>query len=515
MGPQLYVAAKKEKTLQERNKNLQQSSQARKKKKRSQKVDDLPTVDEDVAETFDAGKNDLALEENQAITNANVNKNDLVLEDDLMTEETFVPEIDPGNAYVVTSRSVTYDLKVNTSYGKKLVLAVSCCCTTTTAGATQLEIEELFDGGWRWWSNLCWIALCVLAFVVGFFLRSCGEQRRLRLATSRLTEADRTANAMALLVPKLQKCLEQAHNRIVRLQSAYYEEASGNYGRIAQAYNDAVNNGGDTPIGFRTAFTELNELRGLHDEGIRIMGRAIAELEYHMEQECPYHMVVNVLKKNPHIGTQIYGALVWLKTPPCIMFGHALANIVQSAGLHPGFLMTAVRGWWLKWNPTLRMHAMLLSSRGESRALFAFSLSFPCVSCTPCTWELRYIDVTSWPFRLTVWLKGGIACLIGYAWQSEKAAQLLGFPLHFVRWWDDIWWWVVTTVLSTIRHKVQHYGFWMVLVCFGMQYVSFLKSSLLTFAFKQTWRDICQRKSNLNPSQSDHHKTTSEESRCI
>ena len=72
------------------------------------------------------------------------------------------------------------------------------------------------------------------------------------------------------------------------------------------------------------------------------------------------------------------------------------------------------------------------------------------VSCTPCTCELRYIDVTSWPFRLTVRLKGGIACLIGYAWQSEKAAQLLGFPLHFVRWWDDIWRWVVTTVLSTL-----------------------------------------------------------------
>lgn len=89
------------------------------------------------------------------------------------------------------------------------------------------------------------------------WFRLCGwlsEQRRLRVATSRLTEADRTANAMALLVPKLQESLEQAHSRIVRLQSAY-EEASDNYDRIAQAYNDAVNNGGDTPIGCMLSFS--------------------------------------------------------------------------------------------------------------------------------------------------------------------------------------------------------------------------------------------------------------------
>ena len=99
-----YVAAKK-KTLQERNKNLQESSQSRKKKKkRSQKAEDLPTVDEDVAETFDVDKNDLALEENEALQYANVNKNDLMPGNDLMTEETFVPEIDSGNAYVVTSQ---------------------------------------------------------------------------------------------------------------------------------------------------------------------------------------------------------------------------------------------------------------------------------------------------------------------------------------------------------------------------------------------------------------------------
>lgn len=304
MGPQL-CGGEEEDTSGAKQEPQESSQSRKKKKKRSQKAEDLPTVDEDVAETFDVDKNDLALEENEALQYANVNKNDLMPENDLMTEETFVPEIDSGNAYVVTSRPVTYELKVRTSPGKRLGIAL-WFCYLTTAGATRLETEELFDGGAKWWCDFFWIALCGFAFVAGFLLRSCGEQRRLRLATSRLTEADRTANAMALLVPNLQQSLEQAHNRIVRLQSAY-EEASDNYDRIAQAYNDAVNNGGDTPIGFRTAFTELNELRSLRDDGIRIIGRAITELEYHMEQECPHHMVVYVTAENPtHWHTNLW-----------------------------------------------------------------------------------------------------------------------------------------------------------------------------------------------------------------
>ena len=80
--------------------------------------------------------------------------------------------------------------------------------------------------------------------------------------------------------------MDQAQQRILRLQSAY-EEASDNYDKIAQAHNDAINHGGDTPVGFRTAFTELNELRGLRDDATRIMGRAIRELEFDMDNVSP------------------------------------------------------------------------------------------------------------------------------------------------------------------------------------------------------------------------------------
>lgn len=290
-----YVAAKK-KSLQERTQNLQESSQSRKKSRKTQPKTSLsrslPTVDEETSETFDVEQNVLATEENEVKQNVNV------VENDIMPDETFVPENAPGNAYVAATGAAAYDLKMTSSFGLKHAFGVCCCCLTTVAEAVPSETDVNYIGGLSLWTHLGWFTLCGLAFLVGYFLRWLGERRRLRLVAGRLTSADRTASAMSILVPKLQESLEQAQSRIVRLQSAY-EEASDNYDRIAQAYNDAINQGGETPIGFRTAFTELNELRGLRDDAIRIMGRAITEPEYHMDNECPHHMPIFVTDQNP------------------------------------------------------------------------------------------------------------------------------------------------------------------------------------------------------------------------
>lgn len=260
-----YVAAK-EKSLQERTQNLQESSQSRKKSRKTQPKTSLsrslPTVDEEPFQTFDVEQNVLATEENEAKQNVNV------VENDLMPEETFVPENVPGNAYVAATGAAAYDLKMTSGFGLKHVFGACCCCLTTVAEAVPSKTDEDYIGGSNLWTHFWWLTLCGLAFLAGYFLQWLGERRRLRLVAGRLTSADRTASAMSILVPKLQESLEQAQSRIARLQSAY-EEASDNYDRIAQAYNDAINQGGETPIGFRTAFTELNELRGLRDDAIR------------------------------------------------------------------------------------------------------------------------------------------------------------------------------------------------------------------------------------------------------
>ena len=286
-----YVVAKK-KSLTERTKNLEESSQAGKKKTQSRTSRSLPTVDEHITETCDVEKNDLIHDEIEAKENVNLEKNDLT------PEQTFVPEYDPGNAYVAATGAATYDLRMPSSFGSKLVFGGCFCYMTAGAEATSMEMEENFNGGSILWSYFGWFALCCVAFVVGYFLRGLGEKRRLCEAAGRLAAADRTASAMSILVPRLQQSLDQAQQRILRLQSAY-EEASDNYDKIAQAYNDAINHGGDTPVGFRTAFTELNELRALHDDAIRIMGRAIRELEFHMDNECPHHMAIFVTNQNP------------------------------------------------------------------------------------------------------------------------------------------------------------------------------------------------------------------------
>ena len=290
-----YVAAKK-KPLAERNKNLQESSQSRNSKKKkkhpvpSKENETLRVVDENFPETFDVAPNDIAPEENY------VTQNDNVVENDLMPAETFVPENDFGGTYFAKSDDVKY--KVSSSFGKKLTVALMCCLPTPGQGYGGNPMSSTSSGGGMDFASF--IPWMLLLGLVGYLLRQRRDQRlRGQELSMRLVEADRTACTFAIVVPKLSEDLERANDRIRRLQAAY-EEATDNYDRLAQAYQDAIDGGGGhTPVGFRTAFTELNELRGLRDDSIRIVNRAIQEIEHHMDHECPHHMDVYVTNEHP------------------------------------------------------------------------------------------------------------------------------------------------------------------------------------------------------------------------
>ena len=101
MGPQLCGG--EEEIAHRATKKLQESCQARKKKKvQSRTSRSLPTIDEDLPETFDVEKNDLVHDEIEAKENVNAGKNDLT------PEEKCNVDFDSETSGVLGSSSATH-----------------------------------------------------------------------------------------------------------------------------------------------------------------------------------------------------------------------------------------------------------------------------------------------------------------------------------------------------------------------------------------------------------------------
>ena len=200
-----------------------------------------------------------------------------------------------------------YDVRFGSELGCKLFVALLCCLPTATQGQfleiPTVNVEPLSAPLTIWW-----LILCGVAFVLGNFLsrrrerllqvRLAEAEMRLTTAETRLAESDRTSNTFAIAVPWLNAALEESAATNRRVQAAY-EEAADNFDRMSQAYQELLDNGGGTPRPFRSAFTELNELRVLREDGVRVIRRAMDEIQYHMNVECPFYQTVLVTEECP------------------------------------------------------------------------------------------------------------------------------------------------------------------------------------------------------------------------
>ena len=86
------------------------------------------------------------------------------------------------------------------------------------------------------------------------------------------------------------------------------------------------------------------------------------------------------------IGTPTWCALVWAKAQQFDMFGPVLVNTVPSVGLRHGFQTDLV----IVWPRCSKVGWKMRTSRQRCNVeFFCFHLSFPRVSCAPCTMGLR------------------------------------------------------------------------------------------------------------------------------
>ena len=292
-----YVAAKK-KPLAERNKNLRECSKVKTKKKKIRNYDtvekeNLPNIDEDMPVTFDVVQNDVIPAENAAP------ENDLVFGENGMSENANVNN-GSGDAYFAKTNAVKY-VDGSSELRKKLLVAMLCCLPVSSQGqevnSVSLTVEELNLPTVLWW-----LLALMIAFVFGRFIGRRRErllERRLVDAEMRLMEADRTAGTFAIVVPRLNEELQLSYAENRRIQTAF-DEAADNFDRAAQALHDRHGDqDGPPPMAIRTAFTELNELRTLRDTGMMVARRAIDEIEFHMNVECPLHNDILVTECHP------------------------------------------------------------------------------------------------------------------------------------------------------------------------------------------------------------------------
>ena len=271
-----YVAAKK-KPLAERS--LLQREQETSRPKKGKKTHGARSVKKEKLDM-------IAEEENYEIEDEEVVKNDVAGGD--------------GEAYFMRSSAVNYAVDVK-ELGKKLFPALLCCFPT--GAQSQMDMVEVVKLQWFNWPQLVWLTLlCGVAFMVGRLLGQRRErflEMRLAETEGRLIDADRNASMFAILVPQQDAALETARAANERLHHAY-EEASDNFDRMANAFHEMADRGdGMPPVGIRTAFTELNELRTLRDDGMRLAQRVIHEMEYHMNVECPLRNAILVTEDCP------------------------------------------------------------------------------------------------------------------------------------------------------------------------------------------------------------------------
>ena len=265
-----YVAAKK-KPLEERNRNLQESSKSRntKKKKGEKKLnvnlqndlqneENLMPIDKNLPPTFNVAQN------------ANVSEYDLVPAETFVLEETFVPEKN-FTGLALSDGVIKYVLKKTTDFvsgcGKVVKAALWFSFPTGCLGENLRS--SLSGGSYGWLLNLFgWLLVIVITFCCGYL---CGCRRE-RALERQLLESNRAANMFAILVPKLEEALEEAREKCHRTQAAF-DEAADNFDRMAQAFHRAVDEDGPPPVGSRNAFTELNALRDLRTDAVHVMRR--------------------------------------------------------------------------------------------------------------------------------------------------------------------------------------------------------------------------------------------------